>query len=335
MQAFHDVGLTLIAALLSWALVGLYMLTMRAADRLEPPNERSMHKVPVPVGAGLGIVAATALLWPLFHGHGLSTLQQVLLACFAGLGALSWVDDRLTLSPAVRLGAQGVAVAACLCLLPVDVRLVHVLPLLAERLLLGLAWVWYINLFNFMDGIDGLAGSQAVAMAIGYLALAWFVGMDGPYGRLALIVTASSAGYLVWNWHPAKVLMGDAGSIPLGFVLGWLMIDLATAGYWPAAIILPLYFVADATLTLLKRVARGERPWKAHREHYYQHAVLAGLSPSHVVARISAANVVLGLLALFSARHPALALSGAAAVVAALLVHLHAVGAAPGTTTAP
>jgi UDP-N-acetylmuramyl pentapeptide phosphotransferase/UDP-N-acetylglucosamine-1-phosphate transferase len=325
MQALHDVGLALAAALLSWALVGLYMRAMRSARRLELPNERSMHKVPVPVGAGLGMVAATLLLWPLFDGP--STLQSALLACVAALGALSWIDDRRTLSPAVRLGAQSMAIAVCLYLLPAESRLLNALPLLAERLALGLAWLWFINLFNFMDGIDGLAGSEAIAMTVGYVALVSFVGMDGPYWRLALIIAATSAGYLVWNWHPAKVLMGDAGSIPLGFMLGWMMIDLAIAGYWPAAIILPLYFVADATLTLLKRLARGERPWTAHREHYYQHAVLAGLNPSQVVIRISAANVLLGMLALLSARHPALALSGAAGVVAALLAHLHGLDA--------
>jgi UDP-N-acetylmuramyl pentapeptide phosphotransferase/UDP-N-acetylglucosamine-1-phosphate transferase len=328
----HDVGLALVAALLSWVLVGLYMHTMRAARRLEPPNERSMHKVPVPVGAGLGMVAATLLLWPLFDAHGLSTLQQVLLACFAALGALSWVDDRRTLSPAIRLGAQGVAVAVCLCQLPVESRLLNSLPLLAERLALGVAWLWFINLFNFMDGIDGLAGSEAVAIAVGYLGLASLVGMDSSYWHLALIIAAAAAGYLAWNWHPARVLMGDAGSIPLGFVLGWLLIDLATAGYWPAAIILPLYFAADATLTLLKRLARGERPWKAHRQHYYQHAVLAGLNPSQVVVRISTANALLGMLALLSTRHPAWALSGALVVVAALLAHLRGLAAVKSTT---
>ena len=104
------------------------------------------------------------------------------------------------------------------------------------------------------------------------------------------MIAASAAGYLFWNWHPAKVFMGDFGSIPLGFLLGWLMLDLALAGQWAAGLILPLYFVADATFTLLARARRGERLWQAHRQHFYQRAVLGGATPSGVVWRVGAAN---------------------------------------------
>jgi UDP-N-acetylmuramyl pentapeptide phosphotransferase/UDP-N-acetylglucosamine-1-phosphate transferase len=116
--------------------------------------------------------------------------------------------------------------------------------------------------------------------------------------------------------------MGDAGSIPLGFLLGWLMIQLACRGYWAPAVILPLYFAADATLTLLKRLLRGEKPWMPHREHFYQRAVMSGTGPSVVVARASAVNVALIALALLSTSYPALAVTGAIASVAGLLVHL-------------
>jgi UDP-N-acetylmuramyl pentapeptide phosphotransferase/UDP-N-acetylglucosamine-1-phosphate transferase len=294
---------------------------MMASRRLEPPNARSMHKVPVPVGAGLAMVATTLLLWPLSQGM-LSAPNVLLLACFAGLGALSWVDDWRTLSPAARLGAQAVAVAVCLVWLPAEARVVPVLPLVLERVLAGVAWLWFINLFNFMDGIDGLAGSEAVAVALGYMLLAARVGADGPLWHLALIVAASVAGYLVWNWHPAKVFMGDAGSVPLGFALGWLLLDLALRGHWAAAAILPAYFAADATYTLVRRALRGEKPWQAHREHFYQRAVLGGATPSGVVVRVSAANVALIALALLSVSQPVLALAAGAVVVAGLLVHL-------------
>ena len=135
-------------------------------------------------------------------------------------------------------------------------------------------------------------------------------------------MAASAAGYLFWNWHPAKVFMGDAGAIPLGFLLGWLMLDLALSGYWAAALILPLYFAADATFTLIRRGLRGEKPWQAHREHFYQRAVLGGATPPGVVWRVGAANAALIALALISARYPVPALAAATAVVAALLVHL-------------
>jgi UDP-N-acetylmuramyl pentapeptide phosphotransferase/UDP-N-acetylglucosamine-1-phosphate transferase len=196
------------------------------------------------------------------------------------------------------------------------------LPVGFERVLAGVAWLWFINLFNFMDGIDGLAGSEAVAVALGYLVLTAHLDSQGPSSSLALIVAASAAGYLFWNWHPAKVFMGDAGSVPLGFLLGWLMLDLAVQGHWAAALILPLYFVADATVTLLKRGLRGEKPWQAHREHFYQRAVLGGATPPGVVWRTMAANAALIVLALASTGYPMAAVGGAVAVVAVLMVEL-------------
>jgi UDP-N-acetylmuramyl pentapeptide phosphotransferase/UDP-N-acetylglucosamine-1-phosphate transferase len=144
----------------------------------------------------------------------------------------------------------------------------------------------------------------------------------GPHWSLALIAAAATGGYLAWNWHPAKVFMGDSGSIPLGFLLGWLMLDLAFQGYWAAATILPAYFAADATWTLVKRILRGERPWKAHREHFYQRAVLGGATPPEVVRLVCIANGILIVLAVASAKHPLLSLLAAAAVVIALLHRL-------------
>lgn len=314
------------AAALSWSLTGLYARAMTASRRLEPPNERSMHKVPVPVGGGLAIVATALVLWPMWQGT-LGTPHLVLLGCFAGLAALSWIDDRRALSPAVRLAAQTLAVALCLAWLAPEARLLPVVPLLAERVVLGLAWLWFINLFNFMDGIDGLAGSETVAVALGYVLAVTVAGLDGPLWQLALIVAAAAAGYLAWNWHPARVFMGDAGSIPLGFLLGWLMLDLALSGHWAAAVILPLYFAADATLTLAKRGLRREKLWKAHREHFYQRAVLGGATPDGVVWRISAGNAVLVALALVSTRYPMAALAAAIVVVAVLLGHLQGLAA--------
>jgi UDP-N-acetylmuramyl pentapeptide phosphotransferase/UDP-N-acetylglucosamine-1-phosphate transferase len=313
--------LAIAAAALSWSLVGIFTLVMTTSRRLEAPNERSMHKAPVPVGAGIALVATTLVLWPWWQSRTGGT-QLVLLASFTGLGVLSWVDDRRQLSAVVRFGAQAAAVVLCLASLPAEARVLQILPLVLERLLLGVAWLWFINLFNFMDGIDGLAGSEAVAVALGFLALLTYVGVEDPFWRLALVIAAAAAGYLFWNWHPALVFMGDSGSIPLGFVLGWLMLDLALAGQWAAGLILPLYFVADATLTLLARARRGETLWQAHRQHFYQRAVLGGATPSGVVWRVGVANALLIVLALVSVQYPLPALAAAAALVTGLLIHL-------------
>jgi UDP-N-acetylmuramyl pentapeptide phosphotransferase/UDP-N-acetylglucosamine-1-phosphate transferase len=313
--------LALAALFLSWGLIGLYLRAVAGTQQLDRPNARSMHRVPVPVGAGLGIVATALVLWPLAQGAPTGA-ELVLLGALVALSALSWVDDRRHLSPAIRLGAQALAVALCLALLPDRARLVPAIPLALERGLLAVAWLWFINLFNFMDGIDGLAGSEAVAIAVGYLLLLARLGSFGPLWDLALIIAAASAGYLLWNWHPAKVFMGDAGSIPLGFLLGWLLIDLALRGCWSAAIILPLYFALDATITLLRRGLGGKKPWQAHREHFYQRAVLGGATPPAVVWRVAAANLALLLLALASLDRPLLALAAATASVGVLLAHL-------------
>lgn len=314
--------LAVAAAALSWLLVGVFVRVMTRSQRLEAPNERSMHKVPVPVGAGIAIVATTLALWPWWRSGPHAAHHVSLLVGFASLGAVSWIDDRRQLSAGMRLGAQALTVGLCLASLPADARVLDFLPLMLERLLLGLAWLWFINLFNFMDGIDGLAGSETIAVALGYLIVVASAGLADPFWRLALVIAASTAAYLYWNWHPAKVFMGDSGSIPLGFLLGWLMLDLALAGEPAAGLILPLYFVADATTTLLARARRGERLWQAHREHFYQRAVLAGATPSSVVCRVAAIDAILIALAVLSLRYPVPALIAAAMVVAGLLVCL-------------
>jgi UDP-N-acetylmuramyl pentapeptide phosphotransferase/UDP-N-acetylglucosamine-1-phosphate transferase len=326
-----DAILAGIAVALAWSLIGLYRRAMLSYGRLEVPTERGMHSIPVPSGAGAAIVAAVFLLWPISRQTALGPEAVLLLGALAALAAVSWLDDRGGLPPAVRLLAHAVAVILMLVALGPEQRILPPLPLAAERLLMGLAWLWFINLFNFMDGIDGIAGGEAVAVAAGYFLVAAVAGLSNPLQDLALIVAAATAGFLLWNWHPARVFMGDTGSIALGFLLGWLMNDLACRGLWAAAVILPLYFVADATLTLGGRLARGEKPWQPHRQHFYQRAVLGGNTPSAVVLRVSAANAALIVLAILSVAYPAPALAGAALVVAALLLDLQRLaGGRPG-----
>ncbi len=197
-------------------------------------------------------------------------------------------------------------------------------PLVLERALLGLGWLWMINLTNFMDGIDGIAASEVIAIAIGYVAVTSAAGLPGGLVPLALILAGAAAGYLIWNWHPARIFMGDVGSIPAGFLIGWLMLDLAYRGQPAAALILPAYFLADATLTLLKRLFKGEKPWQAHKTHYYQRAAQGRATPPQVVSAVSIANVGLIALALVSVKLPAAALLAAALVVLFLLRGLSA-----------
>jgi UDP-N-acetylmuramyl pentapeptide phosphotransferase/UDP-N-acetylglucosamine-1-phosphate transferase len=185
----------------------------------------------------------------------------------------------------------------------------------------GLLWVWWLNLFNFMDGIDGIAGSEAAAISGGVLLFAAVGhGLDPPAALLAAGVLGAALGFLRFNWAPAQVFLGDVGSTVLGYLCGFLLLDLATRGHWRVALILPLYFLADATITLGRRLLRGERIWQAHREHFYQRAVRRGRSHPAVTDRVIAAGIVLVLLG-WTAENgwPALSLGIACATVAALL----------------
>jgi len=175
-----------------------------------------------------------------------------------------------------------------------------------------------------MDGIDGLAGGETGAIGMGLLLFAGFGGgADPELALLAVPIIGAAIGFLVWNWSPARIFLGDVGSAPLGYLLGFLLLDLAVRGFWKIALILPLYYLADATITLARRLLRGERVWQAHREHYYQQAVRRGLGHAAVVERVIVGDILLigcGLAA--EAGWGAVSLVASVVIVAALLVTL-------------
>jgi UDP-N-acetylmuramyl pentapeptide phosphotransferase/UDP-N-acetylglucosamine-1-phosphate transferase len=143
---------------------------------------------------------------------------------------------------------------------------------------------------------------------------------------MAVVMVAAALGFLVWNWHPAKIFLGDSGSVPLGYLLGWLLLSAASHGHWAAALILPAYYLTDASITLVRRALRGERLWEAHRQHFYQKAVQGGAGHARVASLILLANAILVLLAWLSETHRLPALLGAAAAVALLLTLLAGFG---------
>ena len=310
-----------ITTVVSYAAVGAYIHIMRARGRLHPVDARSMHTEPVPVGAGVVVVPLVLLAW-LLALPSLTAVDVALLAACAGLTLLSWVDDLASLPPAPRLLAHALAVGWCMFQLAPELRVMPWLPLTLERLIEAIAWLWFINLFNFMDGIDGLAGSEALALALGYAAVAVLAGTAGASVPLAILIATGMAAFLLWNWHPARVFMGNSGSVPLGFLTGWLMLDLALNGMLAAAIILPMYFWVDASLTLLRRLLRGQLPYQAHRDHYYQRAALARGDHRPVVLRVIAFNALLFALALLSMAYPVAALLLALAGTALFLANL-------------
>ena len=317
-EAAWLMAVALATGLLTCLTTRLLIPILAHREILDCPNERSSHQVPTPRGGGIAVIGSTLLAWAVFART--ESMPSGVFGIVLGavlLAAVSWFDDLRGLSPIVRLLAQAAAVAVGILVLPWPRDLFYLAAI-------GLVWIWWINLFNFMDGIDGLAGTEAAAIGAGLLLFAGVgAGADPALRTLAAAVTGAAIGFLVWNWSPARIFLGDIGSVPLGYVLGFLLLDLAARGRWTIAVILPLYFLADATITLLRRLLRGERVWQAHREHFYQHAVRRGLGHAAVVKRVIAADLVLiGCGWAAENGWNATALAASAATVAILLTAL-------------
>ena len=288
---FLSLTLMLAAAVATFAGLATLLPFLRDRAILDHPNDRSSHHTPTPKGGGMVVLIVVLVAWigvGIFFKSG-PFLTWIMPGTVFILAALSWVDDLRGLPPALRLLAQIAAVCVVLALRPEPALVFQgLLPAGLDGLAAGLLWVWFINLFNFMDGIDGITGVQAIVVGLGIGLIS-----SGPPALLGVIIAGAALGFLKWNWHPAKIFLGDVGSVPLGFLLGWLLLDLSAAGHWAAALILPAYYLADATTTLIRRAIKGEKVWQAHRQHFYQQAVQRGLSHATVSCAVFGVGVVL------------------------------------------
>lgn len=292
---------------------------------LDRPNERSSHVRPTPRGGGLAVASSVVVGWALIAVTGGALASWIWGAVLAALVLMiaSWLDDRHTLPVAPRFAAHALAAAVLLVLLPDGATVFGgLLPVWADRVVAVVGWLWVVNLYNFMDGIDGITGVETTALGLGIALVAALSGAPAALVPLALICAAAAAGFLRWNWHPARIFLGDVGSIPLGLLMGGLLLQLAVAGQLAAAVILPLYYLADATITIGRRAWQGQKVWQAHRQHFYQRAVQGGRSHAQVVVAIAVANTVLVMWAVLSLSMPWLACAGAVATVAVLLARL-------------
>ena len=303
-------GLVLVvAAALSAGLI-LALRPYLARYAMAHPNARSSHKLPTPQGGGIAVVAAIlASLWlgvwlaqPNFAGD---TGQLLALsAATIVLALVGTVDDVRGLGPAPRLLMQVVAVGIVIAVLPGDFSVVPQLPRTVERALLLLGGVWFVNLVNFMDGIDWMTVAEVVPVSAGVVLLGAIGTAPPPAVLVALALLGAVIGFAPFNRPVARLFLGDVGSLPVGLMLGWIMLLLAGRGHLVAALLLPLYYLADATLTLVRRIARREAIWQAHRAHFYQRATDGGFSVQEIVVRVFVLNVSLAGLALVSAIEP-------------------------------
>lgn len=255
------------------------------------PNERSAHKKLIPRGGGIVVMGLILLIWSsgfIHHHYALQNFSIIIGGIL--LMAVSFADDLNKVPAGIRLAVQIIAVlAGFLPFYGTPIIFPNVIPVWLDNAIFILGWLWFVNLFNFMDGIDGISGVEAISIGVG---LTVFGLADVKV--MSLFLVAVVAGFLWWNWHPAKIFLGDVGSVPLGYVLGYLLIKNAADGYWVVSLILPLYYLCDASFTLVKRLLRGEKIWQAHAEHAYQAAVkLKKLSHASVSAHILAVNLIL------------------------------------------
>ncbi|MDE1145181.1 MAG: glycosyltransferase family 4 protein [Azospirillaceae bacterium] len=306
--------------LLALGLTGGATWWLKRRQVMDRPNERSSHTLPTPRGGGLGVVPALLGAWAVtgaFAGD-MDVLWPVIAATLP-LAAISWADDLWGVPPGWRLVAQVLAVAIALTALPSDALVFQGwLPHWLDRLVAGLAWVWFVNLFNFMDGIDGISAVETLCLGLGLAAAYFAAGQMGFMSSYALALAGVALGFIAWNWHPAKVFLGDVGSVPLGFLSGWMLLRAAADGLWLPALILPLYYLADASVTLAKRLWRREPVWQAHRQHFYQQAVRRLGRHDLVALAILAANTALVATAILAFTEPGWAVA-APLTVAALL----------------
>lgn len=282
-------------------IVLLRPLLMRYA--LARPNARSSHVVPTPQGGGVAVIVAvmsSVVLSIAFFGTAADPALMTICAATILLAFVGAYDDLRTMPVAPRLLLQAIAVGVVLATLPAEFHLVPFLPIGMERALLLIGGLWFVNLVNFMDGLDWITVAETVPITV---ALALF----GLYGQLpsgptliALALCGAMIGFAPFNRPVARLFLGDVGSLPIGLLVGWCLLQLAGSGHLIAALLLPLYYLADATITLLRRLLKGENIWVAHRSHFYQQATDNGFSVMQVVGEVFVLNIVLAGLAALS-----------------------------------
>lgn len=265
----YDANLRLtVCVIVAWVIATIATLALSKLRiiAIDEPNERSLHRNPLPRTGGIAIQAG------ILGGSAAYGSYHWLELIAIGVAAISFLDDRKHVAIWIRLLCQFIAAAAFVFLAARSSNLVYVMALL-------IAIVWVANLYNFMDGGDGLAGGMAV---IGFGAYGFMALEHGAMNlsHLSFCTSAAAFGFLIFNLPPAKIFMGDVGSVSLGFLagtigaLGWL--EKIWPLWFPVVVFAP--FVIDASITLLRRALARKRFWEPHREHYYQRLILTGWS---------------------------------------------------------
>lgn len=279
----------------------LTILTLRKKQvPLTPLQIQQKKTLPAPTGGGVAVVMAMIiclLVADIDYG--------IVLSLFL-LAALSLLDDLIGVPGPVRLLVQVLSVLIALGVVNTPM-FGEVFPLWADKAIMVVLWVWVINMFHFMDGIDGITPTEMICIGFG-LCLITVINdsFPTPLSTYSLILFSAGCGFMWWNWFPAKIRLGEVGTVPIGFFVGYLLVLAINAGYGYAAVILPAYYISDATITLMYRAAKGKRMLAKHSEYYYRAAVSKGRRHDTVARYVFGINLLLILLATFSVINPEL-----------------------------
>jgi UDP-N-acetylmuramyl pentapeptide phosphotransferase/UDP-N-acetylglucosamine-1-phosphate transferase len=311
------------ASLSAFLIIVLRPLLARYA--MARPNARSSHAIPTPQGGGLAVIAATIAISGVALLFATSASAPQLTLLFAGMlliAAVGILADKHPVDVAPRLVLQTFAIVTVLFALPPGLRLLPILPWWCERVALVFGGLWFVNLVNFMDGLDWMTVAEVVPITAALAAIGFLGVLPWQDIVLSLALCGAMIGFAFFNRPVATLFLGDVGSLPIGLLLGWLLLQVAGSGARAAAILLPLYYLADSTITLIRRAARGEPFWQAHRTHFYQRATDRGFKVTGVVFRVFATNVILAALALATVIAPSPAMDIAALAAGAISVAL-------------
>jgi Fuc2NAc and GlcNAc transferase len=295
-----------IAVILTWVAKNYALRT----GILDSPNERSSHSIDTPRGGGVGVVVPMLIALSIMMMNGSYDRRTLIVFLFVVilLAIVGWLDDRYGLHFFVRIIAQilgGVVVLGVIGSFEYLEIAANAIPLNFLAPVITLLWfLWMTNLYNFMDGIDGIAAGQG-AIAGCFLGIWFTIHDDHVMALFSYVIMAASLGFLVWNWAPARVFMGDVGSSTLGGVFAVIALVAYKTHQIPFGAFVLLFgvFLADATVTLIKRILQGKVFWKAHREHLYQRAVIAGWSHAQVTTTVIITSIFMAILGTLEMLH--------------------------------
>jgi len=314
------ISLALTGYLLSFNLSVVAIHIFSKQGILDVPNVRSNHKSATLTGGGVAVVSTIFIMMAISYTSADDAFYIYFLTSLLVLSAISFLDDLRNIPILARIPFQ---------IFAISLLIIGSLSGLDYKILIFLCFVLFgfLNCYNFMDGIDGSATAEAIHISTGtFLIGVMTQRMPVESMVVSLIVISACSGFIKFNWHPARIFLGDVGSTVLGLICGWMLLILASQGFYAAAVILPMYYIADSGLTLFKRLMARKKIWEAHSEHYYQLAARNGMPHNEITKKIMYCNFILLLLSIASLYIPAASITMASIPTFYLLRKFQCVG---------